>query len=130
MHNLAISSVSGTSLTITNTISNTSGAKTLAVNGAGTVVLTGINTYGPSTGTVGTILSGGAVVQVGNNNAIGAGDVSVSSSTIRAGAALTLANNIIANSGTLSVDNNGNSVTLVRHHQWRRCLGQKWRGHA
>lgn len=127
--NLAIASGAGTSLAITNTISNTSGAKTLAVTGAGTVVLTANNTYGPSAGTVGTILGGGAVVQLANNNALGAGDVSVaSSSTIRANTALTLANNIIASAGTASVDNNGNDVTLSGVISGSGALGKNGAG--
>jgi autotransporter-associated beta strand protein len=113
--NLTIAPVSGTSLAITNTISNGSAVQNLTVNGAGTVSLSGVNTYGPaSAGTVGTTLGGGGTLQLGNNNAIGSGDVSVSSSgTLRAGAAFALANNIIAGSGaTATVDNNGNNVTL------------------
>ncbi|MDR3459764.1 MAG: autotransporter-associated beta strand repeat-containing protein [Verrucomicrobiae bacterium] len=112
--NLTIAPAAGTSLAITNRITNTGAAKTLAVNGAGTVALSGNNTYGPSAGTVGTILGGGAVLQLGNSSTIGAGDLSVSSSgTVQAGAALTLANNIVAGSGaTATLDNNGNNVTL------------------
>ena len=111
---VAISTASGNSLAITNVISNTSAAKALSVSGAGTLALSGNNTYGPSAGSVGTTLSGGGVLQLGNNNALGAGDLSVSgSSTVRAGVPLIVANNIIAGSGaTATVDNNGNNVTL------------------
>ena len=106
---------SGKSLTVSGVVSNApSVTKTLAVNGAGTTILSAANTYGPSAGSVGTTLSGGGVLQVGNNSALGAGDVSVSgSSTLKAGAALTLANNIAVGSGvTATLDNNSDGVTL------------------
>lgn len=113
-NNLTILAGAGTSLTMTNNVSNGSGTQAITVNGAGTVELDGNNTYGPSAGTVGTTVGGGTVLQLGNNNALGAGDLDVaSSSTIRAGTALTLPNNIIAGtSATATVDNNGNNVTL------------------
>jgi fibronectin-binding autotransporter adhesin len=113
-NNVTILASAGTALAMTNSVSNGSGTRSITINGAGTVELGGNNTYGPSAGTVGTTVGGGAVLQLGNNNALGAGDLGVaSSSTIRAGAALTLANNIIAGtSATATVDNNGNNVTL------------------
>ena len=111
--NLTTSVASGTSLTFTNIISNSGGAKTLTVSGAGTTVLSATNTYGPSAGGVGTTFGGG-ILKLGNNNSLGAGDVSMSGSgTIQAGAALTLSNNIIDGSGTTTLDNNGNNVTLA-----------------
>lgn len=110
--NLSISTVSGASVALTNVISNATGTQTLTASGSGTVVLSGNNTYGPGAGSVGTILGGG-VLQLDNANAIGAGDLSLSGSgTIRAGAAVTLANNIAVNSSTVTVDNNGNNVAL------------------
>lgn len=109
--NLAVTPAAGTSLAISSSIGNTGGAKTLTVSGNGTLALSGNNTFGPSAGSVGTTLGGG-VLQLGHNNALGAGDLSVSSaSTIRAGAAVTLPNNVIANTGT-TFDNNGNNATL------------------
>ena len=109
--NVSISTVSGTSLALTNSVSAGSG-QTLTVSGPGTVALSGNNTYGPAAGSVGTTFGGG-VLQLGNNNALGAGDLSVSASgTIQAGTALTLSNNIIDTTGTTTLDNNGNNVTL------------------
>jgi fibronectin-binding autotransporter adhesin len=106
----------GKSLAVSGIISGTSTNKTLAVNGAGTLALSGNNSYGPLSGTVGTTLSGGGTLQVGHNNALGAGDLSVSgSSTLQAGAALSgVNNNVIIGSGvTATVDNSSaNSLTL------------------
>ena len=114
--NLQVSVVGGQSLTVSGVISNKpSVTKTLAVNGAGTTTLYGANTYGPSAGSVGTILSGGGTLQVGNNSAVGAGDLSVAaSSTLQAGInGLNVGNNVAIGSGvTTTVDNNGNNLTL------------------
>ncbi|TAK95123.1 MAG: hypothetical protein EPO07_15755, partial [Verrucomicrobia bacterium] len=114
--NTAITVNSGKTLTVSGVIANTSTAKTLTVGGAGTTVLSSANTYGPaSSGTVGTSVGGGGIVQIGNNSSLGAGDVSVTTSgTLRAGvAALNLANNFtLASGATATVDNNGNDVTL------------------
>jgi autotransporter-associated beta strand protein len=109
--------VSGSdALTISGAIANTSAAKTLTVNGAGTTILPNANTYGPaSSGSTGTILSGGGTLQVGNNASLGAGDVSVTgSSTLQSGAGgLTIPNKVVvAGSQTATVDNNGNTFTL------------------
>jgi len=109
---------SGKSLSISGAIANAPSVnKTLAINGAGTTILSAANSYGPaSSGSTGTTLSGGGILQVGNNNALGAGDLSVTaSSTIQAGAAgLTLTNNIaVASSVVATVDNNGNNLTLT-----------------
>ena len=114
--NTAVTVGSGKTLTLSS-VANTSTAKTLGFGGAGTTILSSANTYGPaSAGTTGSTLSGGTTVQLGNNGSLGAGDVSVTSSsgTLRAGvAALSLANNIAVGSGaTVTVDNNGNSVSL------------------
>ena len=104
----------GDTLAINNAISSTSTTKTLTANGAGTLALSGNNTYGPSSsGATGTTLSGGGTLQVGNNNALGAGDLSAAGSTIQAGAAgLALANRIVLGAGATTVDNNGNNLTL------------------
>jgi autotransporter-associated beta strand protein len=111
--NLTASVSSGDVLAITNVISSTSTSKTLTVNGAGKTIISGANTFGPSAGTVGTTLSGGGTLQVGNNSALGAGDLSVAGSTIQAGAAgLALGNNIALGAGTTFVDNNSNNFTL------------------
>ena len=105
--------LAGKSLSVSGTIANSSTAKALTVNGAGTLALSGNNSYGPSAGSTGTTLSSGTL-QVGNNNALSAGDVNVSSSsTLQAGAAVTLPNNIdIASGATVTVDNNGNNLAL------------------
>jgi autotransporter-associated beta strand protein len=105
------------SLTIAGTISNTAASKTLTLNGAGTVTLTGNNSYGPAAGSLGTALNGGGILQVGHGKALGAGDVSITaaSATLKAGAAgLTVSNNLsIATLLTGTVDNNGNDLTLA-----------------
>jgi fibronectin-binding autotransporter adhesin len=114
--NTTVSVDSGDSLMFSGAIANTSSAKTLAFNGAGTNILSAANSYGPSSsGTVGTVLSGGGVLQVGNNTSLGAGDLTnLVSSTLQPGVAgLILANNIgIAPSVTMTVNNNGNSFAL------------------
>ena len=114
--NTAILPSSGKALTVGGVIANASGSKALTINGAGTVVLSQANSYGPaSSGTVGTTLSGGGTLQVGNNSALGSGDLNVSgSSTVQAGvASLNLANNIsIASTMTVTIDNNGHDLTL------------------
>jgi autotransporter-associated beta strand protein len=113
--NATVSVSANKSLAISGVVSNASAAKSLTVSGAGTLSLSGNNTYGPAASSgFGTALSGGGTLQVGNNNALGAGDVSVSvSGTLQAGAAVTLPNNIdIAPGATATVDNNGNNLTL------------------
>lgn len=114
--NATIGVSSGQSLSVTKPIANTSAARTLAITGAGTTILSAANAYGPaSSGSTGTTLSGGGTLQVGNNNALGAGDVNVTgSSTLQSGAAgLSVGNNIgIGSSVTATVDNNGNAFTL------------------
>jgi autotransporter-associated beta strand protein len=112
--NTTIVANSGQSLTLGGTVANSSGSKTLTITGGGTNILSSANTYGPSAGSVGTSL-GGATVQVGNNTALGSGDVSVTgSSTLQSGAAgLSVANNIAVSSAqTATVDNNGNNLTF------------------
>ena len=107
----------GSALAISGSVSNRSVAsKTLTVNGTGTTVLSGANSYGPAAGSVGTILTGGGTLQVANADGLGAGDVSVAgSSTLQAGApGLSLANNLaLAFGATATVDNNGNNLTLA-----------------
>ena len=87
--NTALTVSGGKSLAISGAVQNASGARTLIVNGAGTTMLSGANSYGPAAGSVGTTLTGGGTLQVGNDSALGAGDVSVSgNSTLQAGAAV------------------------------------------
>ena len=107
---------SGDSLAFSSAINNASVPEKLTINGAGTTVLSAANGYGPvSAGTVGTVLSGGGILKVGNSGSLGSGDVTnAGSSTIQSGAAgLNLANNIgIASGATSTLDNNGNNLTL------------------
>ncbi len=114
--NTTVTVGSGKSVAFSGIVSNTASAKTLAINGAGTTILSAANTYGPSAGSVGTTLSGGGTLQVGNNTALGAGDLTVlANSTLKAGAAgLSLANKITVNNlVTTTVDNNGNNLSLA-----------------
>jgi len=110
----ALSVFTGTTLALSGVISGTSPANTVAASGAGTLTLSGNNTYGPSAGSVGTALSGGVTVQLGHNNAFGAGDVTITNTgLLRAMTSLTTANNIdVAAASALVVDNNGNAATL------------------
>jgi autotransporter-associated beta strand protein len=117
--NTVVSVSAGQQLAVSGIVANAVTAaqpETLAVNGAGTLVLAGNNTYGPAAGSgYGTTLSGGGIVKVANNNALAAGDVSVAGAgTLQAGAAgLALPNNIDITSGaTATVDNNGQNVAL------------------
>jgi len=114
--NLQVSVGGGDTLTISGIVSNgPSVIKTLTVNGTGTTVLSGANSYGPSAGSVGTTLSGGGTLQVAGSGALGAGDVNViASSTLQSGASgLNINNNVIAGSGaTVTVNNNGYNFAL------------------
>jgi autotransporter-associated beta strand protein len=113
--NTVVSVSAGKSLTVSGTVANTSAPKTLTFSGAGTTVLPNANTYGPvASGTVGTVMTGGGVLRLGNNGALGAGDLSVTgNSTLQAGAALSLGNNVVLGTGaTATMDNNGNSLAL------------------
>jgi autotransporter-associated beta strand protein len=106
----------GASLNISGVVSNSTGIpETLTLSGAGTNILSGANTYGPSAGSVGTTLSDVGVLKVANNSGLGAGDLSIiANGTLQAGAAVvSLANNIdLGSSVTATVDNNGNALTL------------------
>lgn len=113
--NATITVSSGNALAITGVISNTSAAKSLLFNGAGTNILSAANTYGPAAGSVGTTLTGGGVLKLGNSSALGAGDVNITgNSTVQAGAAsLSVGNNLAVSAGVIAtVDNNGNGLVL------------------
>lgn len=113
--NTTVTVSSNDSLTVSGIVTNSLGVnKTLAINGAGITILSAANSYGPaSAGSTGTTLSGGGTLQVGNGGALGAGDLSVSgNSTLQAGASVILANKIVIPSGTATLDNNGNNLTL------------------
>ena len=112
---LTVTVNAGDAVTLGGTIANESSPEALTINGGGKVLLSGANSYGPASGTVGTTLSG-VTVQAAKNTSLGAGDVSVtSSSTLQGGATVVnLANNIsVANANTLSVaGGGGNNLTL------------------
>jgi len=114
--NTTVTVASGDLLAISGIVSNSPAAtKALTVNGAGTTILSGANSYGPAAGSVGTTLNGGGTLQVGNNSALGAGDLNVTaSSTLQAGASsLNVGNNIDAGLGvTVTANNNGYNLTL------------------
>jgi autotransporter-associated beta strand protein len=105
----------GDSLALTGVVSNGPGVtKTLTLNGAGTIILSGANTYGAAAGSPGTILGGG-VLQAGNSGALGNGDVNVTgSSTLQAGApGLGIGNNLnVSQTATATIDNNGYNLAL------------------
>ena len=106
---------SGQSLAVTGAISNASTPEVLSVTGSGTLALSGANSYGPAAGSFGTVLGVGATLQVGNNSALGAGDVEfVANNTLQAGAAgLNLPNNLDIPSGvTGTLDSQANTLTL------------------
>ncbi len=102
--------VNGGNLTVSGVISQSVAGLSVTVGGSsGTVALTNANTY-----TGGTFING-AILQVGNNQALGSGPVTFGSDgTLQAGAAaLVLANNISIGSGVnASVNSNGQTLTL------------------
>lgn len=111
--NLTVLTTAGAAVTLGNSVTDGAATSTVNISGAGTIALHGNNSYGPAAGTVGTTIAGG-VLQLGHNNALGAGDLNVvSSATLRAATTLTLPNNMLAGAGVLTVDNNANSVTLA-----------------
>jgi fibronectin-binding autotransporter adhesin len=114
--NTAITVSSAQSLALSGVVSNTlTATAALSVTGGGTLALSHSNAYGPAASSgFGTTVNG-PTLQVGNNGALAAGDVSIAgNSTLQAGAAgLNLGNNIdIAPGVTVTVNNNGNSLTL------------------
>lgn len=112
--NATLSVSAGKALAISGVVSNSSAVKVLAVSGAGTVSLSGNNSYGPAASSgFGTTLSGG-ILQVGRNNALGAGDVSIAASgNLQAGAAgLNIANNLDIAPGAVATVTNASSLTL------------------
>jgi autotransporter-associated beta strand protein len=110
--NVVVTVGSGKSLAFSGIVSNTTTAKTILFNGAGTNILSGANSYGPAAGSVGTTVSTGGTLRLGNSSALGAGDLSVSgNSTLAAGAAVSVGNNI-AIADMTTVDSSGNNFTL------------------
>jgi autotransporter-associated beta strand protein len=112
--NLSVAMLPGAALTLSNVVSSTSPSKTVDVNGSGTLSLLANNTYGPSSGSVGTTLSGGVTAQLGNNGSLSTGDVGLANGTetVRALAPLTLANNFGLSSANMTLDSSNNNVTL------------------
>ena len=106
----------GEFLSLSGNLVNSSGAKTLSVTGAGTLALSGNNSYGPAAGSVGTLLSGG-ILQLGSSTALGAGDVTNSGTyTLQSGAAnVSVPNKLMLGASTaLIVGNDGNNnLTLA-----------------
>lgn len=111
--NLTANINSGKLLAIAGNVANASGTRTITKSGAGTLSLTGNNTYGPAAGTVGTTLNSG-VLQVGSSTALGNGDLSASGGTLQSGAPGLTVNNAITiiPNATVAVDNNGNDLVL------------------
>jgi fibronectin-binding autotransporter adhesin len=113
--------LSSDSIAIAGVISNGPGlgangltSATLTKTGAGTLILSTANTYGPASGTVGTYLNAG-ITQVGNDTSLGAGDVAFDGTgTLQAGPGnLTLANNLTIGSGdTATLDSKGTAFTV------------------
>lgn len=90
-------------LTVSGPVSGTNTAS-LIKSGTGSLVLNGTNTY-----TGGTVLSNGTL-SIGNNKALGKGDVTAHGATVTATASATLANNFTLNDSVLF--NNPNDLTL------------------
>jgi autotransporter-associated beta strand protein len=110
----AIIVAGGTSLAMGGIISGTSGANTLTKNGSGTLVLSGVNTYGPAAGSVGTVLANGTL-ELTNSHALGSGDLTnTASTTIALDLPMTLANKIwIGSANTVTLNDNSNAVSLT-----------------
>ena len=110
--NAVVTVGNGMSLAFSGIISNSAASKTILFNGAGTNILSGANSYGPSGGNVGTTVNAGGALRLGNNSSLGAGDLSLAgNSTLQAGVAVSVGNNI-AMADTTTVDSSGNSFTL------------------
>ncbi len=93
-------------LTVTGVISNGSGTRSLTKDGAGTLVLSGSNTYSG-----GTTLSAGSL-GAGHNNAFGTGGLTINGGTIFAsGGSRTLGNNVTVG-GNFSIGGS-NDLTLT-----------------
>jgi len=99
-----------TTQTISGTISNATGpapAGIVDMEGAGTLVLSGTNSYSG-----GTIISAGTV-QVTNDNSVGTGTVTLDGGTFQAGAAgLSFSNNFAINPTNGTIDTQAKTLTL------------------
>jgi autotransporter-associated beta strand protein len=97
----------GTTQTISGAIGNGGSPGVLEMSGAGTLVLSGVNSYSGGT----TISSG--VLQVTNNNSVGTGTVTLNGGTFQAGGAgLSFGNAFAINTIGGIVDTQANTLTL------------------
>jgi len=98
---------SGTTQTLSGVIANGISPGTLNVNGAGTLVLSGANSYSG-----GTAISSGTL-QVTNNNSVGTGPVTLDGGTFQSGGAGLSFNNAFAiNISGGTIDTQANTLTL------------------
>jgi len=110
--NLSVPVFAGASMAISNTISNGKGTHVMTVSGSGILSLLGNNSYGPAAGSVGTTILGNNTLNLGNNNALSTGDVSIGGAiTVIALTPLTIANNLL-DTNNVGLNDNGNNVTL------------------
>jgi len=97
----------GTTQTISGAIGNGGSPGVLEMSGAGTLVLSGVNSYSGGT----TISSG--VLQVTNNNSVGTGTVTLSGGALQAGGAgLSFGNAFAINTTGGTIDTQANTLTL------------------
>ncbi len=97
----------GTAQTISGVISDGSSPGVVDMTGAGTLVLSRINTYSG-----GTMISAG-ILQVTNNNSVGTGTVTVDGGVFQSGAAgLVFANVFAINTTDGAIDTQANTLTL------------------
>jgi autotransporter-associated beta strand protein len=88
------STIANQEITVSSVVTDAGAAGGINANGAGVVILTGVNTY-----TGGTTLTAGSLY-VGNNNALGTGDLTINGGNFqaKAGTVVSVANNITVNS--------------------------------
>ena len=102
----------GTVLTLSGVIADVGGPGVLNITdssgGAGTTVLSGVNTYSGGTNVI------GARVQVTNASSIGGGALTLDNGVFQAGAAgLTFFNDVKVNTGGGTFDSNGNTLSIA-----------------
>ena len=107
VQSINLDTVAGASRTYSGVLSNGAAGMALTKSGAGTQILSGNNSYSG-----GTTLNAGTL-GVGNNSALGSGGLIVggSSTLLSAADGLNIANSAALNSGTLTVDVQGNNLT-------------------
>jgi autotransporter-associated beta strand protein len=112
--NSVVTVAAGKTLSISGAVSSAS-EKTLTLSGNGTLALSGNNSYGPASGSAGTLLSDGGTLRVGGAGSLGFGDVSVlGNGTLQSGTGgLTITNTIKVSSGMVAtIDDNGAAMTI------------------